>query len=768
MKLVIRNSSGFSQGLSNKSQTVRISSLFNYLELTLGEEKLYEVSINDTLFAFEKNEDGNYIIPCYMSRENHTTLQLTIDHKTIRIVLKFAEELFVGESLIDSLADFHRSVSEWLQDEQKSMEQLIEAIRVGDIHLLQMINPLTGLDDESILEDVYKVLPFALDICTKPRQHLRMEEEVMDVELVKRVTPSSLQHLASHSEHWRSRTFSGLIPSRLKAEIYEDEINIYENIFFKMVIEAILNYVVKKHEQVKKAISQKDTLHDWEFYAGEINDYHKLEMLRSLLPEYDSESEEGVRKQFKELESMISSIEKQLSSVISTPFFQGLDATKRLELPIQPTNIINMDNRYNELFKVWNKLLMLNNKTQEDLTGASIVKVDEYYKAYVQVLSIYSLHLLGYEFHEASYLELDSDKTVNFNATFSNDYAVVNVQNHRTENDDIISFKMEESLSFELNVPKSFPVSLKDYEEDKTFKEIWREQKQILVFRKKPSSSLIRKLEQVIKNYTEEQKNISTKEKVQLNKLDLEWRKTLSEKLTIIPENRTFDLNLHILFSYLGKSEKNLQTYTDQILNSVQSTSPSQPGSDIFLLPVNMDDFSKVENAGLLQRLINFGEAFTERDAEKYGDYRRGILPVSQTDLRSIQRLSKLFNLFIYRQLLHWGTNFNECPNCKSKNISKLDEHSWQCRDVNCHLVWGTTRCSTGCHEFFEWMKPTINLKLAKQQSTNTKGYHLDKLLLNEMLFDRSVITAFDYQVDKQNELSYYPRCPKCGKSSFN
>ena len=765
MKLVVKNSSGYSEELFVKSQTVRISSFFNYLQLTLNEETLHEVTINDTMFPCERNDDGSYIIPCYMSRENYTTVQLIIDRKPIRLVIKYAEELFVGDSLIDSFADFHRNVAEWLQGEKKSINQLVEAIKGGEIHLLQIINPLTGLDDESILEDIYKVLPFALDVCTKPRQHLRIEEEVMDVELVKRITPSSLQHLASHSEHWRSRTITGLIPSRLKAEVYEDEINIYENIFFKMVIESILNYVLKKHDQVKKAISQKDTLHDWEFYAAEINDYHKLEMLQSLLPEYDSESEEGIRKQFKELERMIVTIEKQLSSVISTPFFQSLDATKRLELPIQPTNIINMDNRYNELFKVWNKLLTLNNKTQEDLTGASIVNIDEYYKVYVQVLSIYSLHLLGYEFHEDSFLELVSDHTINFNFTFSNDYCVVNVQNQRQELEDIVTFKMEESLSFEVLVPESFPVSFKEYEVDMIFKEIWRDHQQILVFRKKPSISIEKKLGQVIKKYIDEQKGLTTNQKIEFNKLDSKWRKTLTEKLSQIPENRTFELNLHMLFNFVGSSESNLLKYTSNILESVESFPNC---ADIYMLPINLEDFSKVDNLGLLQRLINFGEAFAENDAPKFGGYRSGILPISQTDLRSIQRLSKLFNLFIYRQLISWGIVLNECPVCKSKNINKMDEHSWRCREVDCQSVWGVTRCSSGCHEFYEWIKPTLKLKLTKHPNPNSEGYHLEKMLLNEMLFDRSVITAFDYQIGSGNEFIYHPRCPKCGKSSFN
>ncbi len=766
MQLVLKNSSGFVEEIPLKNQTIRISSFFNYLELTVNEETVNEIRINDNHFPREKNKNGLYIIPCYMGRENQTTIQLTIDSKLFRFVVRYEEELFIGDRLIDSFADFHRNVKDWMGEDRQTIAGLVEAIKSGDINLLQIINPLTGLDDESILDDIYNVLPFALDICTKPRQHLRVEEEVLDVELVKRITPASIQHLASHSEHWHSRTVTGLIPSRLLAEVYEDDVNIYENIFFKMVIQAIYNYVAKKHEVVNIAISQKDTLHDWEFYAGEINDYKKIEMLQSLLPEYDRESEEGIRKQFKQLQDKLLTIEKQLSSIISTPFFQSLDPVKRLELPIHPTNIINMDNRYNELFKIWNNLMTIdkNNKEQE-LSGGSIFNVEEYYKAYVQVLSIYSIHLLGYEFHDGSYLELQEDQSIAFDFSFSNDYCLIHANNVNYGMNDSIHFEIEESLSYLIPIPKDFPISFQAYEDELVFKEIWKDSQQLLVFRTKPNASLEKKLGQVIKRFTDDQKGLTKEQIIKYDKMDVEWRQTLSDALAKIPKNRTSGLNLHTLFHSLGSSENDLLKYTNHILEAEGSSSNQ---SDIYMLPINLEDFKKVKDPNLLRRLINYGESFSESDAHKYGDYQKGIIPISQTDLRSIQRLSKLFHLFIYRQLIHWGTAFTHCPSCESNQIMQVDQHSWQCRELDCQLIWGVTKCSGGCNEYYEWMKPNLTLKLNRQMNVNSESIHLDKLLLNEMLFDRMVITAFDYQIEKDQSFIYHPRCPKCGKSSIN
>lgn len=760
MKLELTNSLGYSEEFPLKSQTIRISGFFNYLQLTLGEELLDEVKINDRIFYCNCGSDNKYVIPCYMSRENSSTIQFNINGKTIRFVLKYDEEMYAGDKLIDSFADFHRTMKDWIGNEKKAINDLVQAIQDGEIHLLQIINPLSGLDDESILEDINRVLPFALDICMKPRQHLRIDEEILAVELVKRINPSSLQHLASHSEHWRARTITGLIPSRLRAEVYEDDINIYENIFFKMVVDAILKYVVKKHDEVKIAISQKATLLDWEYYASEVNDYKRIEMLQNLLPEYDSGNEDVVRTQFKKLKDKLEMIEKQISSIISTPFFQSLDPIERLELPIQPTNIINMDNRYNELFKIWNKLWNSDKKTQEDISGASISNIDEYYKVYVQVMTIYALYLQGYTFQKDSCISLTSSDCFNINLKLINENYVITANGNKCGLQDVLTFKIEESLNYTIKMPASFPVSLVGLEDEEIFKEIWEDDNQILLFRKKPTTILEKKLSQVIKKYGDSRKNLSNSDSIELKKLDLEWRKQLSEQVAKMPENRFFDLNLHMLFSRIGSSEKDLLKYTTSILESAEH---NKNCAHIYVLPIELHDFSKVENINVLKRLINFGEAYGIEDAPKYGDYRVGIFPVSQTDLRSIQRLSKLFNLFVNHQLIKWGTPLTSCPSCQSNNIIKVDEHSWQCRESDCQLIWGVTRCSTGCNEFYEWMKPNLEVKI--NQKTDTQ---LDKILLTEMIFDRLVITDFEYKNDNDNKFHYYPRCPKCGHSSLN
>ena len=135
MKLELTNSLGYSEELPLKSQTIRISSFFNYLQLTLGEELLNEVKINDSIFYCNCGSDNRYVIPCYMSRENSSTIQFNINGKPIRFVLKYDEEMYAGDKLIDSFADFHRTMKDWVGNEKKTINDLVQAIQDGEIHL---------------------------------------------------------------------------------------------------------------------------------------------------------------------------------------------------------------------------------------------------------------------------------------------------------------------------------------------------------------------------------------------------------------------------------------------------------------------------------------------------------------------------------------------------------------------------------------------------------------------------------------------------------
>ena len=111
---------------------------------------------------------------------------------------------------------------------------------------------------------------------------------------MKRINTNALSHLSSHTEHWKARTLSGLIPKRLRADIIEDEINIYENLFFKMAIDDISDYVTAEILSLQKSMEKNSIAIDWERYGNVINDYRRGELIdRYVITDFEIEPDEG-------------------------------------------------------------------------------------------------------------------------------------------------------------------------------------------------------------------------------------------------------------------------------------------------------------------------------------------------------------------------------------------------------------------------------------------------------------------------------------------
>lgn len=278
-------------------------------KLTMNYDIVKEILVNGEIILYD-NKDNIIVIPCLFTIENICTIEINYDNEKIRYTLKYDKSIAIDSKIIESLGDFHRRTVEWLGQGRFNIDKLIQGIEDGRINILHILDPLTGFDNASFSEDIKNTIPFALNICTTPRQHLRVEDEIVDVEIVKMISPVFLQYLSSHSEHWKARTITDLVPSRMLVQVYEDDINIYENIFFRMYIEKILLYVSEKDTDVKKALAQKNSLIDWEQYGTMLSDYKRGEMLRKLLPEYDFYEEDFRREEFKELIGTLENLKK--------------------------------------------------------------------------------------------------------------------------------------------------------------------------------------------------------------------------------------------------------------------------------------------------------------------------------------------------------------------------------------------------------------------------------------------------------------------------
>lgn len=762
MKVELVNNFGICEELALKNMVYNISIYMSCIRVTVNSELVNGIRINREIFSYEIN-DNIIVIPCLFTIENICIIEINYNNENLRYTLKYDKSIAIDIKIIESLGDFHRRTVEWIGEGRFNIDELTQGIEDGKINLLQMLDPLTGFDNESFLKDIKNTIPFALNICTTPRQHLRVEDEILDIELVKNISPASLKHLASHSEHWKAKTIKGLVPSRMLAQVYEDDINIYENIFFRIAIEKILVYIGEKDTEVKKALVQKNSLIDWEQYGNMLSDYKRGEMLRKLLPDYNFDEEDFRREEFKELITILEKLEKGLSSIISTSFYQSINRFKNIQFPIQPTNIIKMDNRYNELFKLWNKMvdLKLNDKKQYDLTGDTINDINYYYLLYVQVLLVYGLDLLGLKKISDSYIDILDGGLSKLEVGFYNNNFDIRCHTDISGNFNKIRIDIIEKI----NMRSKYPEICELVEEIKPFIEICEidpMDSTYIIFKKKPSIEYERQINNIFKTNREYTKKLSSADIKKLDRMDREWRKFFGNIMINFKEAKKFSINVYPILASLGEDEIDLRKNTKMLLDSViKTTDKLASESNIFVMPTDLYKFEKIENNTLINRLINYGESYDIKESSEWGSYRVGIIPISQTEINSTQRLIKLLSIHLNRLAIEWGLAEDSCPLCQSSDIIKRDQNTWECRNHDCGILWGTTRCSKGCGELFSWIRPAIGISKSDIQEINP----LKLILKKEVIFDRLTITDFDF-IQENEIIKYVPKCPKCGCSS--
>lgn len=184
-----------------------------------------------------------------------------------------------------------------------------------------------------------------------------------------------------------------------------------------------------------------------------------------------------------------------------------------------------------------------------------------------------------------------------------------------------------------------------------------------------------------------------------------------------------------------------------------------------YLLPHALESYANIPELKIIRKLFNYGEAFYYQDNNEWKDYRISVLPTTQSDIGSIQRLMKFISL--HRSKLTMEVENNNAihyPVCGSKHISNIGENTCKCNDSDCGIEWGRTRCTQGCQEYFHWIRPDGIFE--KEDFDGLEPY--EYVLKKDSIFDRYIITDFEFDAIDDKYLKAIPVCPKCGKRRFD
>lgn len=758
MQIFVKNSMGVEK-LPEENCKTDLLLYDNTLHIKLADEE--SVRIASSYCEEEFSGSGEYSFPVLLDKQNRCSITVWHNSAYFKYTFVLQNAIPLDEEDIINLFKFEEQMEESFRvGKEYPVEALYDAIKEDRVSLIIEKTPYAGYDDQSLLRKIAEVVPMVMDICSHPKKSLKTEEAVLDVNIVKGINSRTMDHLASHSEHWKTRNLNGLVPNRLRTDVYEDEINIYENLFFRMAVDDVLRYVHRQVVSLEKTIQQNDNAIDWNAYGETLSDYKRVRIFEQLLPDYDVVEKNEENGALKDLLKQWQKLERSFSTVEASKFYRSIDKKRRISRNIQPTNILKKDSRYNALYRLWGEIqrqIVQNHQDDMGVQGSVDLSFNHCYEMYVTVLLMYVFKLLEYSCDTGSKFGMNLDGTLGVDASFSSETMTCILKTLPDgDSDERLFLEFIEKNTVEYTIPAKAVRYLDDIKASLPNGAMIDSSGKNVVFTSKPNATEQKKLKNLFHRSKSEEKSLTQQEKRALDEADKIWRIGLEELFSSngFKEQRRETLRIIPQFAKVEGTEAAVDKFTQATLDSVNDRV-------VFLFPIDLGDYKKgIKSDKLISRLLNYGEKYCDEDAGKWGDYKAGIIPIAQSEINSAQRLMKLVSTHSARLQIKWSSGNVICPICGSKDCQDEGSDNWMCKNPDCGVIFGKTKHADGCGMSYEWSRPFVEIKRDDIRNLD----YFDLMLKKEIIFDRLTITDFEFEEQPDYRIKYIPICPKCGK----
>lgn len=530
--------------------------------------------------------------------------------------------------------------------------------------------------------------------------------------------------------------------------------------FFKMAIDDISDYVTAEILSLQKSMEKNSIAIDWERYGNVINDYRRGELIAKLTRGKDASFLNEENHQFAEILDEWMKISRILLTIKSSAFYQSIDRNKHISKSIHLTNILKNDQRYKALYDMWCLVQRekQQNKETKGITGDVGQTPSVFYANYTCAAFLYSMHLLGISFDRESVVSF-KDGCIQVNAFGMDNTCYYRIQSEWNAYKELeLDVAVEEKLEVAFELPNC---STADFSWENVA-DFMRVDGNNAIFCRKPSPiernniyTLCQKPQAIVRQMSADRRT-SYKNTLRI------WREwvdfVLSSTCLRNPGQKSLAIKPYFIASEADK--KRILELSDMLFEEADENNRTA-----FLLPTEWINYREVDDSRVLRRLLNFGDSFDEVDEDDLKNYRLSVLPVTQTDVGSIQRLMKLISLQRSVLMMEWQSEQQtKCPICQEDNIHRTAQNSWKCDNLSCGVEWGKTRCTTKCKEWFYWIQPGSDMVKKLRFQDVQCDTPCEAIQMHENIFDRYVITDFEIEPDEgSGNVKIYPICPICG-----
>jgi len=205
--------------------------------------------------------------------------------------------------------------------------------------------------DEEWVNAIDKTIPSLAKIINRPRQFLKAQEEVMPIELARKINANSIKHLSVNSRLIRTvEDDESIVPSKILSYFNEDILDIYENRFIMALLRKVCDFVDVRYRKILENAGDKYgeySLKGSFFQNGETADY-SMQMKITQNEQYMSE-----HNLFLLLLERINKIRNYLREFNDTEFAKTLKNCPPIKIPVIKTNLLMKAQEYYACYELW-------------------------------------------------------------------------------------------------------------------------------------------------------------------------------------------------------------------------------------------------------------------------------------------------------------------------------------------------------------------------------------------------------------------------------
>lgn len=253
-------------------------------------------------------------------------------------------------------------------EKDRYFQYLFAMTQAGHTTLSQSNKLLHKVVDEEWLSTIEDSLDAINTIIANPRRFVATSEEVVPVELAKKITAESVRHLSQNTQFIAPSEDGEIHPTRILNVTTEDSYDLYENRFIYHLIQRLVTFIDKRTDLIFWSTGD-ETMNTLAMESKVDDAYETIEYrLEMKIKNTQSFAENDGANM--EVFMRIDRVRRLVMALRVSPFCSLMAGCAKVRSPIQRTNLMMKDPHYRKCYQLWQFL------ENYDSQGYTIEEID--------------------------------------------------------------------------------------------------------------------------------------------------------------------------------------------------------------------------------------------------------------------------------------------------------------------------------------------------------------------------------------------------------